>query len=89
MVPAETKNDPLLLGLEALTWTLAEDGRAMRLLALTGLSPDDLRGRAGDTDVLAAVLRFLCAHEPDLIACADAIGVQPAILAAAAERLEA
>lgn len=89
MVPTETKNDPLLLGLEALAWTLGDDARAARLLALTGLAPDDLRARAADAAVLAAVLRFLGAHEPDLIACGEALGVKPAHLVDAAERLEA
>jgi hypothetical protein len=89
MVPTETKNQPILRGLEALAWTLADDARAARLLALTGLTPDDLRARAGEPAVLAAVLRFLAGHEPDLIACADALGVTPAALVDAAERLEA
>jgi adenine/guanine phosphoribosyltransferase-like PRPP-binding protein len=34
------------------------------------------------------VLAFLEAHEPDLIACAEHLGVPPARLVAARERLE-
>ena len=34
--------------------------------ALTGLDSDELRARAGDPALLAAVLGFLAAHEPDL-----------------------
>jgi hypothetical protein len=34
-----------------------------------------------------SVLDFLCAHEPDLLAAADALAVPPAELAAARERL--
>jgi hypothetical protein len=34
-----------------------------------------------------AVLDFLCAHEPDLIAAAEALGLAPAELAAARERI--
>ena len=34
-----------------------------------------------------AVLDFLCAHEPDLVAAADALGVAPADLAALRGRL--
>jgi hypothetical protein len=37
--------------------------------------------------VLGAVIEFLCAHEPDLIAAAAALGVEPQDLAAARERL--
>jgi hypothetical protein len=39
--------------------------------------------------MLAAVLDFLCAHEPDLVAAADALNVSPGALAAARERLVA
>lgn len=63
--------------LNALVWTLEDPARAKRLLDLTGLTPDALRAGAGDAHVLAALLDFLGAHEPDLIACAEAIGVSP------------
>ncbi len=69
--------DPEALALSALGWTLSEELRAERLLALTGLTPDDLRERLGDPTLLAAVLGFLEAHEPDLLACADHLGVAP------------
>lgn len=81
--------DPEGLALSALGWTLADEARAQRLLALTGLTPDDLRGRLGESALLAAVLRFLEAHEPDLVACAEALGVPPAELVEARRRLEA
>lgn len=73
----------------ALGWSLAETPRAERLLALTGLAPDDLRERVDDPALLAAVLRFLEAHEPDLLACAAATGLSPAALIAARRELEA
>ncbi len=76
------------LALSALGWTLSDGARAERLLALTGLNPDDLRSRLGDAQVLAAILGFLEAHEPDLVACAEAIGVAPARLVDARWRLE-
>ena len=79
--------DPEALALAALGWVLGEESRAQRLLALTGLTPDDLRGGLGDAAVLGAVLDFLCAHEPDLVAAADALGVAPKALANARERL--
>lgn len=81
-------NDDEALALGALGWTLAEDARAARLLALTGLAPDDLRARLEDRDFLAAVLCFLEGHEPDLVACASDLGVSPARLVAAREGLE-
>ena len=76
------------LALSALGWTVSEGARAERLLALTGLSPGDLRSRLDDPSVLAAVLGFLEAHEPDLLACAEALGVSAERLVAARARLE-
>lgn len=89
MRPSDTNTDPEALALSALGWTLAEESRAARLLALTGLGPDDLRERLGDRTLLAAVLAFLEAHEPDLMAAAEALGVAPADLVDARRRLEA
>ncbi|WP_129792038.1 DUF3572 family protein [Sphingosinicella sp. CPCC 101087] len=74
--------------LRALGWTLSEDARAERLLALTGLTPDGLRARVGEPALLAASLRFLEAHEPDLVACAEALGLTPLQLVETRRRLE-
>ena len=79
--------DPQALALAALGWVLSEETRAARLLALTGLTPEALREGLGDPAVLGAVLDFLCAHEPDLVGAAEALGVEPAELAGAAGRL--
>ena len=84
----EQTNDGETLALGALGWVLAEDARAARLLALTGLTPDGLKARVQDRDFLAAVLRFLENHEPDLIACASALGISPLALLAARQELE-
>ena len=75
--------DPQALALGALGWVLSSEDRAGRLLALTGLTPDDLRAGLRDPAVLGAVLEFLCSHEPDLLAAADELGVSPQVLAAA------
>ncbi|MEO5867916.1 MAG: DUF3572 domain-containing protein [Sphingomonas sp.] len=82
-------HDPSELALRALVWTLAEPGRAMRLLDVTGLDPPDLRERANDPTVLAAALSFLEAHEPDLVACAEELGVPPSAIVIARTALEA
>ncbi len=84
----KVSHDPTALALSALAWTLADTDRATRLLALTGLDPDDLRHRAADPAVLGAVLAFLEAHQPDLIACADALEVAPDDLVQARAELE-
>ena len=88
MTDPETIDRAAALGLSALGWTLGEGDRAARLLALTGLTPDDLRTRLGDPTLLAAVLGFLEAHEPDLLACADALDVAPTQLVEARQVLE-
>ncbi|MET0271216.1 MAG: DUF3572 family protein [Sphingomonas sp.] len=90
MPPARTidADQAAALGLSALAWTLSDDTRAERLVALTGLSPADLRSRLDDPTVLAATLAFLEAREPDLIACADALGVAPETLVTAHGVLE-
>ena len=66
---------------------MADEDRAARLLALTGLTPDALRAGLGDRAVLSAVVDFLCNHEADLIAAAEALGVEPQALAAAQKEL--
>jgi len=86
---ADDPTNDVGLALHALGWTLGDDKRADRFLALTGLTPEDLRARLDEPQMLAAALRFLEAHEPDLVACAQAIGVAPADLPEARRRLEA
>jgi adenine/guanine phosphoribosyltransferase-like PRPP-binding protein len=61
--------------------------RARRFLDLTGLDADGLRAAIGEPATHLAVLDFLCAHEPDLVAAAEALGMAPAELAAARDRL--
>jgi hypothetical protein len=83
-----TPNDPEVLGLAALASTLGDSRRAQRFLDLTGIGTDELRARAADPALLAALLRFLEAHEPDLIAVAEALGVKPELLIQARRELE-
>lgn len=75
------------VALQALAWVLADAGRAQRFLDLTGLTPDGLRSAIAQTATHRAVLDFLAAHEPDLLAAADALGLTPAELVAAREGL--
>lgn len=89
MAAPDTSPDPATLALQALVWTLAEPSRALRLLDTTGLTPADLKRSAGDPATLAALLGFLEAHEPDLIACADGLGVPPDALVGAHRTLTA
>lgn len=68
---------------------LTDEARAERLLGLTGLTPEALRGGLGDRAVLSAVLEFLAGHEADLVAAAIALDLPPEDIAAAARTLAA
>jgi hypothetical protein len=77
-----------VLGLAALASTLGDSRRAQRFLDLTGIGTDELRARAAEPSLLSALLRFLEAHEPDLVAVAEALGVKPELLVQARRELE-
>jgi Protein of unknown function (DUF3572) len=79
--------DAEALALEAFVWVLSDERRTERFLSLTGLDGDGIRARITDPSLLSAVLDFLGAHEPDLIACAEATGHRPEALIRARERL--
>jgi len=66
---------------------LGDDARSERFLALTGLTPEVLRNGLGDSATLGAILDYLAAHEADLTAAADALGVTPQALAQAGTAL--
>ena len=85
---AHSTNDAETLALSALAATLTDERRARRFLDLSGIDTEDLRRRASEPSLLAALLRFLEAHEPDLVDVAEAIGVKPQDLVAAREELE-
>ena len=86
---ANSTNDAETLALSALAATLTDERRAQRFLDLSGIDTEELRRQAAEPTLLAALLRFLEAHEPDLIEVAEAVGVKPADLVAAREELEA
>ena len=75
------------LALRALAWALGDEARARRLLDITGLTPEVLREGLDQPQVLAATLEFLANHEPDLVAAAAALDVQPPTLIAAQHAL--
>jgi hypothetical protein len=87
-VPLHSPTDPVALALAALAATLGSERRAQRFIDLTGIGTDELRARAGDPVLLAALLRFLEGHEPDLVAVAEELGVEPAVLVEARRELE-
>jgi Protein of unknown function (DUF3572) len=91
MLSHRTNNQPgdaEALALAALAATLTDERRARRFLDLTGLDADELRARAGERRLLAALLAFLEAHEPDLVAVSQVIGIKPESLVSARMELE-
>ena len=85
---AYSTNDAETLALSALAATLTDERRAQRFLDLSGIDTEELRRRASEPALLAAVLRFLEAHEPDLIDVAEAIGAKPEDVVRAREVLD-
>lgn len=81
-------NDAEALALAALAATLSDERRAQRFLSLTGLDVDELRARVGERSLLAAVLGFLEAHEPDLVAVAASLEIEAEQLVSARMELE-
>ena len=91
MLSHSTNNEPgdaEALALAALAATLTDERRARRFLDLTGLDADELRAKAGDRGLLAALLGFLEAHEPDLVDVAQIIGIKPEKLVSIRSELE-
>ena len=81
-------NDPVALALAALAATLGAERRAQRFVDLTGIGTDELSSRLDDPTLLAALLRFLEAYEPDLLSVAQELGCKPEELVEARAQLE-
>lgn len=79
--------DPAVLALQALAHVAGDEAMGPRFLALTGMDAAELRASAGQPATLVALLDYLMANEHDLVATAEAVGVKPEQLAAAARSL--
>jgi hypothetical protein len=84
----QTPSDPHAIALAALAATLTDVRRAQRFLDMTGIGTDDLRRRASEPGLLAALIRFLEGYEPDLLSVSEQIGVKAEALIAARRSLE-
>jgi hypothetical protein len=80
--------DAQAIALLALATAISDERPARRFLDLTGIGTDELRARAAEPALLAALLRFLEAHEPDLLTVAEALEMKPEALVAARRELE-
>jgi len=87
-VRSKTPNDPYAVALAALAATLTDERRAQRFLDLTGIGTGELRSRANEPGLLAALIAFLEAHELDLLSVSEEIGVRADELVAARRQIE-
>lgn len=85
--PISSEEETIALALNVVAWALSDQTRAERILSLTGLDPQTLRENLTRPATLRALLDFVLDYEPDLLACAQAIGVEPAAIAAARRSL--
>ena len=75
------------LALRALAFIAADEDRFGRFLALTGLTADEVRRRAGETDFLSGVFDHMLGDEALLVTFAEEAGLDPSAVTAARHRL--
>jgi hypothetical protein len=67
-----------VLALDALGWMVADETLLPQFLDASGMSADDLRDRAGEPDMLLAVLDFLMGDDTRIMGFSTATGRLPA-----------
>jgi hypothetical protein len=65
------------LAINALGFLAAEEHRLLRFLQETGMSPAELRRKAGSSEVLAGILDFIAADESLLLVFASENDIGP------------
>lgn len=68
------------VSLRALAWLLQDEAHRSAFLSASGLSPDDLRQRAGEPDILLAVIDFVLGDDTRVVAFCDVAGLPYAML---------
>jgi len=76
-----------IVAIKALSFIADDSARLERFLAAAGLSPQDVKQRAGDADFLGGVLDFLLSDEPLVMQFADYAGLDPGIVLTARSAL--
>jgi hypothetical protein len=74
---AFTADDAEATAIAALGFVAADPELLPRFLALTGIEASAIRRAAAEPGFLAGVLDFVAAHEPTLMAFAEASGAKP------------
>ena len=76
------------IALQALAYLAAEPEEIGRFLQISGLDVDDLRAKAGEPDLLRAVLDYILADDTRVTGLCQELGVKPTDLHAANHVLE-
>jgi hypothetical protein len=84
-----TAEDAEALAATALGAIAEDPSRLVRFMTDTGLSPQDLQARAGDRDVLAAVLEHVAGDESLLLVVTANANVKPETVMQALHALQA
>lgn len=75
--PKLAVEDAQAVALKALAHVAGDEALLSRFVTLTGCGLDDIKARLADNGFLAAVLDFLLADEPSLLAFVEAEGLAP------------
>lgn len=75
--PRLSAEDAQAVALKALAFVAGDDALLSRFVALTGCGVDDIRARLADPGFLGAVLDFVLADEPSLLAFVEAAALAP------------
>ena len=82
-----TSEQAEILAIKALTF-LAHSGEDLdRFMTLSGIAPTDLRSRAGDPEILAAVLDFMLSDDSRITTFCEEVAIDPRELHAARRAL--
>lgn len=76
MTPTEAET----LALQALAFLAQSPDEIDRFLVASGISPPDLRERAGDPEILAAIMDFVLADDTRITDLCDALATDPRVL---------
>jgi hypothetical protein len=82
-----SREDAEVLAVKAIGYLAGDEDRLGEFLALTGLSPQELRGQIGDPAFLGAVLDYILGDERLLLEFCQSINAAPELPALARTRL--
>ena len=85
--PSKDRETAEALALQALAFVIGDEDRLQRFLYETGATPEAIRSKPDDPQLLAAVLDFLLAFDDRLLAFAESAQVKPAAILGARRRL--